>query len=147
MNLSAHNRLQKGFSLIEVLIAVFITGALVLVIANIPQAIKLVTGSQSELKVKEVAAKKIEDLRLSGYDNLANGATSISDSKLNGLANVSGNALISDCTSPLCPNGELAKQVTINVTWTENTEPKRFSISTLIAKGGLRCPTAAVGVW
>ena len=138
MNLSAHNRLQKGFSLIEVLIAVFITGALVLVIANIPQAIKLVTGSQSELKVKEVAAKKIEDLRLSGYDNLANGTTSISDSKLNGLANVSGNVLISDCTSPLCPNGELAKQVTINVTWTENTEPKRFSISTLIAKGGLR---------
>ena len=138
MNLSAHNRLQKGFSLIEVLIAVFITGALVLVIANIPQAIKLVTGSQSELKVKEVAAKKIEDLRLSGYDNLANGTTSISDTKLNGLANVSGNVLISDCTSPLCPNGELAKQVTINVTWTENTEPKRFSISTLIAKGGLR---------
>ena len=138
MNLSAHNRLQKGFSLIEVLIAVFITGALVLVIANIPQAIKLVTGSQSELKVKEVAAKKIEDLRLSGYDNLANGTTSISDTKLNGLANVSGNVLISDCTSPLCPSGELAKQVTINVTWTENTEPKRFSISTLIAKGGLR---------
>lgn len=129
---------QKGFSLIEVIIAVFITGAMVLVIANIPQAIRIVTGSQSESKVKESVAKIIEDLRFSGYDNIASGTTAISDVKLNSLTNVSGNVLISDCSVQLCPNGELVKQVTVAVTWTENTEPKRFSITTLIAKGGLR---------
>lgn len=138
MKTTALTRPQKGFSLIEVLIAVFITGAILLVVANIPQVIRVVTGSQSELKVREVAAKKIEDLRLSGYDSLANGTTAISDTKLNGLTNVSGNVLISDCSLELCPNGELAKKVAVTITWNESTEPKRFSITTLIAKGGLR---------
>lgn len=126
--------------MIEVLIAVFITGAILLVVANIPQVIRVVTGSQSELKVREVVAKKIEDARLSGYDGLSDGTTSFSDPKLNGLTNVSGNVLISECStdSNLCPNGEVAKKITITVTWNENQEPKRFSVTTLIAQGGLR---------
>lgn len=129
---------QKGFSLVEVIMAVFITGAIILVIANIPQVIKQVTGTQSESKVREIAAKKIEDIRLTGYDNLANGTVIISDSKLNGLANASGTVITGDCPVELCPNGELAKKVTVTITWNENTEPKRFSITTLVAKGGLR---------
>lgn len=132
---------SKGFSLVEVILAVFITGAIVLVIANIPQAIKLITGSQSEAKVREVAAKKIEDLRLSGYANLANNlpnGTLITDPKLNSLANVSGIVLIGDCPVELCTEGELAKKITITITWNENTELKRFSVTTLVAKGGLR---------
>lgn len=129
---------SKGFSLIEVLIAVFITGAIVLVIANIPQVIRVVTGSQSELKVREVVAKKTEDLRFAGYDNMANGSTVISDPKLNSLTNVSGNILVSDCPVEICLSGELAKKVTVTITWEENSEPKRFSITTIVAKGGLR---------
>lgn len=131
---------SKGFSLIEVIMAVFITGVIVLVIANIPQAVKLITGSQSEAKVREVVAKKIEDIRLSGYDSLANGSTGIVDPKLNSLANVSGVVLTENCPVELC-DSELAdqiKKVTITITWTENTEPKRFSVTTLVAKGGLR---------
>lgn len=131
---------KNGFSLIEVIIAVFITGSIVLVVANIPQTIKLITGSQSELKVKESVAKIIEDLRFSGYDNIANGTTGISDVKLNSLTNVSGNVIVSECSADtnLCPNGEVAKKVIVTVTWNENQEPKRFSITTLIAKGGLK---------
>lgn len=129
---------SKGFSLIELIMAIFLTGIIVLVIANIPQAIKLITGSQSESKIREVAAKKIEDIRLMGYDNLANGTTPVSDPKLKGLTNVSGNVLISDCLLELCPNGELAKKVSVVITWNEDTEPKRFSVTTLVAKGGLR---------
>lgn len=129
---------MKGFSLVEIIMAVFITGIMVLVIANIPQVIRLVTGTRYESNVREVAAKKIEDIRLAGYDNLANGSTTISDSKLNALTNVSGSTLIEECPLELCINGELAKKVTITFTWTENTEPKRFSVTTLVAKGGLR---------
>lgn len=138
MNLTAHK--NKGFSLVEVIIGVFIVGLIVLVLSNIPNAINLVTISQSESKVREVAAEKIENLRLLGYTGLANGTTSFYDSKLSGLTNVSGNVLISDCsTEPaLCPNAELAKKVAVTITWDENTEPKRFSVTTLISQGGLR---------
>lgn len=129
---------SKGFSLVEVLIALFITGSIVLVIANIPQVITLVKGSQSESKVREVVAKEIEDMRLSGYYSLSNGTKALNDAKLNSLTNVSGVVLIENCPVDLCTEGELAKKVTITVTWKENTEPKRFSITTLIAKGGLR---------
>lgn len=132
---------MKGFSLVEVIMGVFITGVMVIVIANIPQAMKLIRGSQSESKVREVVAKKIEDIRLSGYDNLGNnlpGGTPINDPKLNSLANVSGTVLIGDCPPEICTNGELVKNVTIAVTWTENANPKRFSVSTLVAKGGLK---------
>lgn len=129
---------MKGFSLIEVLVTLFIIGAIVLVMANIPQVITLVKGSQSELKVREVTAGKIEDIRLSGFDNLADGTTPIIDSKLNSLANVSGVVLIEPCPLQLCTSGELVKKITITITWNENSEPKRFSVTTLVAKEGLR---------
>lgn len=132
---------MKGFSLVEIIMGVFITGVMVIVIANIPQAMKLIRGSQSESKVREVVAKKIEDIRLSGYDNLGNNlpdGTPINDPKLNSLANVAGTVLIGDCPAQVCANGELVKNVTITVTWTENANPKRFSVSTLVAKGGLK---------
>lgn len=128
----------KGFSIIEVLIALFATGAIVLVIANIPNVLTLVRGSQSESKVREVAAKKIEDIRLSGYDNLANGSTALTDPKLNSLAGFTGVVLTEDCPVDLCTSGEVAKKITITITWSENTQPKRFSVTTLVAKGGLR---------
>lgn len=131
-------RKQLGFSLVEVIIAIFLVGAMVLVIANIPQAIQLITNSQAESKVREVAAKKIQDIRLSGYNNLANGTTNFSDPRLNSLAAVSATTTVIDCPVNLCPNGELAKQVTILVNWDQNNTKKNFKVVTLVAKGGLR---------
>lgn len=129
---------MKGFSLVEVIMGVFIAGIMVLVIANIPQAVKLITGSRSEAKVREVTAKIIEDLRLSGYDSLSDGSKAIVDPRLNSLNSVSGVVLTENCPVEICTSGEIAKKVTITITWNENIEPKRFSVTTLIAKGGLK---------
>lgn len=117
---------------------IFITGIIVYVIANIPQAIRLITGSQSETKVREVAAKKIEDIRLSGFDNLANGTTAISDPRLNSLQSVSASTVVADCSVAVCANGEEAKQVTVTISWSEQNNPKIFQLVTLVAKDGLR---------
>ncbi len=122
----------------EVIIALFITGIMVLVIANIPQAVRLITSSQSESKVKEAAARKIEDLRIAGYDNLANGTTPISDPRLKSLASVNASTVIADCPSVLCPGGELVKKVSVTISWNENNNTKNFKLTTLIAKGGLK---------
>lgn len=127
-----------GFSLVEVIIAIFLIGAIVLVIANIPQAIRLITSSQSESKVREVAAKKLEDTRLTGYDNLATGISNFSDPRLNSLAAVSAVTAVDVCPLTICPGGESVKQVTISIDWSENGADKNFQVVTLIGKGGLK---------
>ena len=127
-----------GFSLVEIIIGVFIVGLIVIVINQIPNAINLVTSSQSESKIREVAAKKMEDVRLSGYDNLANGTTPINDSRLGDLANVSAFTVISDCPNQICTGGELVKQIKITISWNENNNPKTYQLTTLVGKDGLR---------
>ncbi len=127
-----------GLSLVEVIIAVFLIGAIALVIANIPNAINLVTGSQSESRAREVAAGVLEDARFSGYDNLANGTTAINNSKLNSLTNMAGAVTISDCPPEICTQSEQVKKVSVLISWTENQEPKNITVVTLVSKGGLK---------
>ncbi len=136
--LSAPLHSSSGFSLIELVISISIIGVIAVVIGNIPNAINLVTSSQSESKVREVAAKRIEDIRLSGYDSLANGTTTINDPRLNELNNVIASTVITDCPVEVCPNGELIKQVRLTVSWSESGEPKTYQLVTLVAKEGLR---------
>jgi len=129
---------DSGFSLVELVITIFLLGAIVLVVANIPNAIRLITTSQSESKVREVAANRIEDLRLAGFDTLANGTTTINDSRLKGLTSLNAVTTITDCPLTLCPSGEQVKKVALSFSWSENNSPKSLQIVTLIAKGGLR---------
>lgn len=130
---------NRGFSLVEVIIAIFLIGAMVFVIANIPQAIRLVTLSQSESLVREIAAKKLEDMRLTGYENLAaDGVTNFSDPRLSDLTGVSATSNVVDCTVSGCAGGVDVKEVTISIGWSENGTAREFEIVTLVGKGGLR---------
>jgi prepilin-type N-terminal cleavage/methylation domain-containing protein len=128
----------KGFSLVEVIIGVFIVGLIVLVIANIPNAIGLVTSSKDDSVVREVAAKKMEDIRLQGYENLVNGTTTVSDSRLNSLDGSSGHTVISNCAPSICSSSEHLKEVKITIVWKENGEPKTYQLVTLVGEDGLR---------
>lgn len=127
-----------GFSLVEIIIGIFIVGLIVLVIGNFPNAINLVTSSQADTKIREAAAKKMEDIRLAGYDNLANGTTPINDNRLNELGNVSAFTVISDCPVSICSGSELVRQVKITISWSENGEPKTYQLITLVGKDGLK---------
>lgn len=129
---------SAGFSLVEIIVGIFLVGLIVLVIGNLPNAIKLVSSSQSELILREVAAKKMEDIRLAGYDSLANGTTTIVDSRMNKLDGVSGHTVISDCPQNICTGGQQIKQVKITITWNEEGEPKTYQLVTLVGKDGLR---------
>lgn len=129
---------SAGFSLVEIIIGVFIVGLIVVVINQIPNAINLVTSSQDDSKIREVAARKMEDIRLLGYDNLANGTTTINDSRLNELSNVSAFSVISDCPANVCTSGEQIKQVRITISWSENGGPKTYQLVTLVGKDGLK---------
>jgi prepilin-type N-terminal cleavage/methylation domain-containing protein len=129
---------NKGFSLIEVLLVVLVAGIILVVLANLTPAFKLLQTSSRENVARQIVSKKIEDIRTQGYDNLANGSSNFTDTRLNQLPQATAITLIEDCPSTICSNNEPIKQVSINVQWNENNQSKNFSITTLIAKGGIR---------
>lgn len=129
---------QRGVSLIEVLMVILIIGFIVMVVAIVPQSIRLTGVSSQQSLANQIAAKRIEDLRLLTYSSLANGTTSITDSRISSLPEGSGSAIISDCPVGVCNNSESIKQVKVIVNWKENGQDKNVTVTTLIGDGGLR---------
>lgn len=129
---------KKGFSLIELIIVIAVAGAIILVIANIPNSISLIGKSKNESIAKDVATQTIETLRGRTYTNLANGTTSITDTRITSLPGGTGTSSIEDCPSSICPTTQAIKKVTVTISWTEKNEPKSVILTTLISDGGLQ---------
>lgn len=129
---------QSGYSLVELVLVAFVAGLIILVLVNIVPAMNFVQGSNNENTARQIVAKRLEDLRAQGYDNLADGTTSFTDPRLVSLPQSAASTNIIDCPSNICTQSENVKQVTIQVTWSENNKNKQFAINTLIAKGGIK---------
>lgn len=129
---------SRGVSLVEVLLVVAAVGFLTLLLANLPNSIKLVGFSDHQSLAREVAAKSVEDIRSIPYANLANGTFSISDSRLSSLPTGSGSKVIADCAAPICTQGESAKQVTVTISWKEGGKTRNIILKTIVAEGGLK---------
>ncbi len=132
---------QKGVSLVELVLALFIIGSIVFLIINLPSSIALIGKSKRASLAKEIVNQKVENLRLQGFNNLPpNGTTGFSDVRLSSLDSGTGEIIIEDCPVEVCINGETdIKRVSVRVKWKERLENKQKSveITTLIAKGGL----------
>lgn len=129
---------QSGFSLPEILVTIAMLGLALVVIAGIPNTVRLIGSSQKSSLAKDIVTGSIEGLRARGYDNLSNGTTSITDSRLNQLPDAGSSVVVSDCQSPVCVSGEKIKLVQVSVTWVEQGKDRDFSVTTLISKGGLQ---------
>jgi type II secretory pathway pseudopilin PulG len=134
----SNQKKQLGFSLVELILVILVAGMIIMVLSNLTPTFNLLNTSSRENISRQIVSKKIEDMRALGYDNLANGTANFSDSRLLELPQASATTIIEDCPVDICANNEPIKQVTIQVKWTENSGQKDFSITTLIAKGGLR---------
>ncbi|MBI2021691.1 type II secretion system protein [Candidatus Daviesbacteria bacterium] len=132
---------QKGFSLVEILIVTLIAGAAIVVLSNLPSAFNWIGNSRKESVAKDIAVKKIEDLRRQTYTNLANTSDpppQINDLRISSLPQGQAVYIITDCPVDVCSLSEAAKKVTAKVTWQEKSETKKVEITTLIADGGLK---------
>jgi hypothetical protein len=128
----------RGISILEVLVSVAILGLVLLIVANVPQSIKLIGSSQHGSLAKDILVQEVERLRAASYDGLALGTTSISDGRLSSLPGVSSQETISNCPVSVCTGGELAKMADLKISWIEaDNKVRNVQIVTLIAKGGL----------
>ena len=132
---------ERGVSLIESLLVVIIMGLIVFLLANIPNALGLISKSRHLSQAREIVSKQIEDKRATNYLNLADDTSPLSDSRINLLPSGSGTLLIESCESAvnpsICPNGEHIKIITVTVNWKEGTKFQSVSLKTLIGEGGL----------
>lgn len=129
---------QQGFSLVEIMLVLFIVGAIILLIANLPRSFELVGFSQHESVAKQVASKEIENVRSTTYTNLANGTSAITDPRIASLPGGSGEVTVSDCPVEMCTNSEAVKKVEVIIRWNENGKPRTTTVTTLVAQGGLQ---------
>ncbi len=131
---------QLGISLLEIVISMMVVGFVALVIANVPQASRLIVSSNRGVLAKEIVSKKLESLRNLGYASLSNGTTQISvveDSRLNKLPGVSSVVIVSDCPNQMCASSERTKKVEVKVSWSESGKIKNVDVITFISEGGL----------
>ena len=131
---------ERGVSLIESLLVVVTVAAIVFLMANLPNAIGLISKSNHLSLAREIALKQLEDKRATSYLNLVNDTINItasSDSRMSALPNSSGTVKVEDCPASICTNGEQLKQVTVTINWTDNNKAQTVSTKTLIGEGGL----------
>jgi len=129
---------QRGVSLIELILATAGIGFLVMLIANLPPSFNLISRSKHEGVAREIISKSIEDLRASGYANLANGQTNITDSRINLMPGGYGSIVIEDCPTSICSQGESTKQITITLNWLDGGKKQSTTAKTLLSEGGLK---------
>ena len=129
--------MEKGFSLIESLSVIAVIGSVVLLMANIPNALMLIAKSRHISLAREITVKQIEDKRTINYSNLVNDNIPISDSRLNLLPQGSGVVEVKECDPAICTQGEHIKQVTVTVNWQDNNKPQTITLITMIGEGGI----------
>ena len=124
---------QTGFSLIEVVVTLFIIGVIFVLYQVALNGIFLTRNAKDQEVALRVATHKVEELRSLGYFSLpASGA--FTDSQLSSLLQSSASMAISDYNLK-------TKQITVTVSWKENNTnvPHSLQLNTLISQdGGLK---------
>lgn len=128
---------QRGVSLVETILVVLTLGFIVILMANLPNALGLIQKSKHVGVAREVATKQIEDQRSVSFINLVNGTTNVSDSRLSLLPQGVGQVEVSDCDPLICTNSESIKKVKTTVTWKDISKTQTVTLETFIGEGGL----------
>lgn len=128
---------ESGVSLLESLLVVVVVGMTVILMANIPNALGLITKSRNLSLAREIAAKQLEDKRAISFANLVLDTTPISDIRISLLPEGAGTVTVTDCDPLICTNGEHLKKISIILSWKDNNKTQTINLDTFIGEGGL----------
>lgn len=129
---------EQGVSLVESLLVVVATAAIVFLMANIPSALGLITKARHLSLAREIAVKQLEDKRSTNYANLVPDTTSVSDPSISLLPQSAGTVTVADCDPLICTNSEPVKKISVEVTWRDIGKEQKITLDTFIGEGGLK---------
>ena len=122
------NKKNRGFSLVEVIVTIFVIGTMLVVSQAIRLGAPLAQSVRDQDIALKVAQNEVEELRALGYESLPPSG-SFSDSLLASLSSGSGNVTVSDFNTG-------TKKVIVTVSWSERGAEESIVLSTLITKIG-----------
>ena len=130
MKLKTKLNSKSGFSLLEVIISLFIIGLILALYQAVLGNVRLIQYAKDQEIALRVANNKMEELRAGGYTALP-ASGSFSDSQLNALSSSTAAMAITDFNAT-------TKEVLITIQWREavGTSAKNISLTTLITKTG-----------
>lgn len=122
---------SRGFSLIEVVVSIFVIGVSVVLSANLLHAVPLSRQAKNQDIALKVAVNKLEEIRAAGYENLpASGP--FSDPLLTALVSGAGIVEISTYNAR-------TEEVEVTVEWNQAGATSTITLSTLVTEvGGLK---------
>ncbi|MFA5942350.1 MAG: type II secretion system protein [Candidatus Paceibacterota bacterium] len=123
-------QLKRGFSLIEVVISIFIVGVILFLLQSVLQSSVLARISKSQGIALSIARNEIEVLREGGYDALPPSG-SFSNELLSTIP-------LATTTRTVSPFNDKTKQVVVSIVWQDpgSAASSTVSLSTLITQPG-----------
>jgi Tfp pilus assembly protein PilV len=131
MKAQTKNHYQQGFSVIEVLITLFMIGATLMLFQATANAIVLNKYGRFREIALRVADKKIQSLRTTAFTQLPESG-SFTDSQLASIPDGQASLTITEISPTL-------KDVSVDVTWTnpQNDGTQQVHLQTFVGSGGL----------
>lgn len=128
--MKSKTKINYGFSLLEVIVTLFIIGLVLVLYQAALGKVRLIQYAKNQEIALRVANNKIEELRSGGYSALPSSG-SFSDSQLNSLSNSSASMTITDYNAD-------TKQILVTIQWLDpaGSSLKNISLTTLITKTG-----------
>jgi Tfp pilus assembly protein PilV len=122
---------QNGFSIIEVLITVFLMIITLWIYQITSQSVAVNRGNRFKEIALRIADKKLENIRTTAYGSMP-ASGSFSDSMMSSLPNGSGTLTVSDLNAK-------TKDVKVTVSWTDPSTQatKHVDLETYITQGGI----------
>lgn len=124
------SRVQRGFTIVETVVAIAIVGVIVVLYASGINTFTLSRDATDEEIATHIANTELESLRSGGYSALAT-TTVFTDPLMSSLASSTGSTTVSMFNAT-------TKEVDVMVSWMRSGKQRSITISTLMTKiGGL----------
>lgn len=128
------NFVAKGFSLIEVIIALAIVLTTLTVFGVALSSVPLTKNARSQNLAYHIGAKKVEELRNTPFDSLPAGGA-FTDPGFSDLEGASGIFTIANYSG-----SSSIKQIVVTVFWTDSGKTRSVVLETLMSDKGLNQP-------